>query len=196
MKYEDMALQHPEEIAEFCKMVRGERCKSYLEIGSKYGGSLWRVGQVLEPGSRIVAIDLPGGTKKWYETEQSLKDCAEALRSMGHLVTLIWGNSNDDKVIAQVQEIAPFDLVMIDGDHRMAGLSIDWHNYGPMGNMIAFHDIAWTRPEDWQGYSRIDVPELWQKLRNRYRSVEIRLDPTKTDNGIGVLWQEGADCLS
>jgi Methyltransferase domain len=188
--YETEALQYPDEINEFVKLVRGERCNSYLEIGSKFGGSLWRVGQVLEPNSRIVAVDLPGGTIKWHKSEPSLKACADRLRSMGHRVTLIWGNSADDKVIEQVKALAPFDLTLIDGDHRAAGLSLDWHNYGAMAKIVAFHDIGWKRSSDWKEYPRIDVPLLWESLRTHYRSVEIKLDPSKQDNGIGVLWRE------
>lgn len=187
--YQTKALQHPEEITEFAKLVRGEHCNSYLEIGAKYGGSLWRVGQVLEPNSRIVVVDLPNGTRKWFESEPSLRACAERLRDMGHNVTLVWGSSQDDKIVKQVRDLGPYDLGLLDGDHRKAGVCLDWHNYGPMCRMVAFHDIAWNRPADWQpNYPRIDVPQLWESLRPHYRSIEIRLDPKGQDNGIGVLW--------
>lgn len=188
--YLTKALQHPDEIAHFVKLVRSECCKSYLEIGAKYGGSLWHIGQALEPNSRIVVVDLPHGTRKWFETEPSLKACAERLQEMGHSVTLIWGNSQDDKIVAAVGYLGPYDLGLIDADHRKEGLALDWKNYGPMCKMVAFHDIAWHRPADWQPkYPRIDVPQLWEFLRPHYRNVEIKLDPKNQDNGIGVIWR-------
>jgi len=183
------ALQYPDEIDEFVKLVRGERCNSYLEIGAKFGGSLWRIGQALEPNSKIVAVDLPFGTRKWAKTEPSLRGCADALRAMGHDVTLIWGSSQTVAVWKEVKKFAPFDLILIDADHRLEGLTYDWHNYSPLGSIVCLHDISWHRPPDWNpSYSRIDVPQLWEQLRTRYRSVEIKLDPSGQDNGIGILF--------
>ena len=43
-KYKTAALQNADEIAQFIDLLKRENVKSYLEIGSKHGGSLWRVG--------------------------------------------------------------------------------------------------------------------------------------------------------
>jgi predicted O-methyltransferase YrrM len=187
--YETEVLQHEEELREFLKLIRGEQISSYLEIGSKFGGSLWQVAQVMQPRSRIVAVDIRRGHRKWRESEPSLEACIAKLNEMGHDARVLWGDSTDKEIVHEVQLNGPYDLVLIDANHTLPFVTKDWENYGPMVSIVAFHDIAWKRPDDFDGYSRIDVPMLWFDLRTRYRSSEITLDPSGQDNGIGVLWR-------
>lgn len=184
-----VTLQDPLEIQAFSELVAEEKISSYLEIGSKFGGSLWRVSQSLQPGSKIIAVDLPGGTKAWRDSEVSLKKCVLELCEKGHDARIVWGNSQDPNVVAAVRKYAPFDLILIDGDHRLPGVTHDWNNYASMGKRIAFHDIGWKRAPEWNG-TRIDVPEFWSSVKSRYRHREIKLCPTGKNNGIGVLWRE------
>ncbi len=187
--YETEAMQCQSELDRFCELVKAENASSYLEIGAKFGGSLWRVAQVLKPGSRIVAVDLPGGTVKWTASEPSLASCCQALLQLGHNPDVIWGDSTDPFVVKQVfRSITRFDVVMIDANHTIPYLRKDWHNYGTMGRMVAFHDIAWSRPLAWDGV-RIEVSEFWNELKSAYRHEEIKLDSSGQDNGIGVLWR-------
>jgi hypothetical protein len=64
MKYETEIAQDPAR-SKRSALLQREGVRSYLEIGSKFGGSLWRVANSLPPGSRIVSVDLPNGTKAW-----------------------------------------------------------------------------------------------------------------------------------
>jgi hypothetical protein len=91
-------------------------------------------------------------------------------------------------VIEKVRALGPFDAVMLDADHRLPGVTADWINYGPMGRMVAFHDIAWRRAPEWVG-TRIDVPQFWDSIKGHYRHEEFRFCPTGKNNGIGVLWR-------
>lgn len=189
-RYLTDAAQDPAEIAAFCDLLAREGVASYLEVGSKFGGSLWRVANALPKGSRIVAVDLPGGTKAWKESEASLKACVLALIDLGYDARIIWGNSTDPKLIEQVRALGPFDAALIDADHRLPGVTQDFANYGPMASIVAFHDLAWKRAPEWVG-TRIDVPEFWASIKGDYqRTEEIILCPTKKNNGIGVLWRE------
>jgi len=181
-------LQDEGELEAFAALVRQEGISSYLEIGSKFGGSLWRVAQEMLPESRIVTVDLPGGTKAWKESEASLKRCSEELRKAGHRVYNLWGNSQDKKIIEKVRSLGPYDLILIDGDHRMPGVTADWKNYSGMGKRIAFHDISWRRAPTWEG-TRIDVPEFWRSVKEGHKYEEIVMCPTGKNNGIGVLWR-------
>ncbi|WLA80293.1 class I SAM-dependent methyltransferase [Bradyrhizobium elkanii] len=182
-------LQDEQEIAAFADLVNSEGVLSYLEIGSKFGGSLRRVAAAMPAGSRVVSVDLPKGTKAWTQSEPSLKGVISDLRSKGYDAHLIWGDSTDQAVIDQVNVLGPFDCVMIDADHRLPGLTKDWINYGPLGRMVAFHDIAWRRAPDWVG-TRIDVPQLWDVLKQDYQHhQEFKFCPTGKNNGIGVLWR-------
>ena len=41
-----------------------------------------------------------------------------------------------------VKKRGPFDAILIDGDHSLAGVSKDWQLYGELAPLVAFHDIA------------------------------------------------------
>lgn len=183
------AAQDEREISAFCDLLAGEGVRSYLEVGSKFGGSLWRVANSLPKGSRIVSVDLPGGTRAWKESEASLKACTAELVRLGYDAQVIWGNSTARDIVERVRALGPFDACLLDGDHRLAGVTADWTTYGPMCRRVAFHDIAWHRAPDWVGV-RIDVPQLWGNLRRRHRHTELCFDESGKNNGIGVLWRE------
>lgn len=188
MKYE--AAQDPKEIAEYCDILKAENVSLYLEIGSKFGGSLWLAAQAMPKGSRIVAIDLPNGTKAWEASRNSLVDCVAELVRLGYDARLIWGDSKSPEVIRKAALYGPYDCVMIDADHRLPGVTADWENYSGMShNMVAFHDISWRRAPEWQGV-RIDVPQFWNSIKGDYRHREIVHCPTGKNNGIGVLWKD------
>ena len=111
------------------------------------------------------------------------------LKVDGYDAHLILGVSQDENTIEKVRRLGPFDCVFIDAGHRIDGVTADWENYGPMARMVAFHDIAWKRPDDWTGTYRIDVPEFWNSIKGDYLHREMIYDPTGEDNGIGVLWR-------
>lgn len=183
------AMQDDREITAFTELLTAEGVRSYLEVGAKFGGSLWRVANALPTGSRIVSVDLPGGTRAWRESEVSLKRCHAELRARGYDTHAIWGDSTSRDVIERVVDLGPFDAMLLDGDHRLGGVVKDWETYREHGRIVAFHDVAWFRAADWKGV-RIDVPQLWNHLRPRYRNVEFRYDESFKNNGIGVLWQD------
>jgi len=56
MKCESAMLQNHEELAQFIALLKKENVRSYLEIGSKFGGSLWRIGCALQVKSRLVSV--------------------------------------------------------------------------------------------------------------------------------------------
>jgi predicted O-methyltransferase YrrM len=185
-KYETFVLQHPRELEEFLVLLRVEGVKSYLEIGSKFGGLLWKVGNALPAGSRVVSIDLPWGDGSFKQSQPWLEKCVAALQGKGYDARLLIGDSHDPASVAFAESLAPFDCVMIDGDHTAAGVRADWGNYGRLGRMVCFHDINWQpRPSK---KAAIEVPAFWDQLKANYRHVEVRHDAI--DNGIGILWRD------
>lgn len=187
--YEIEALQDEAEISRWAAIVAETSAPgSYLEIGSKFGGSLWRVAKAMPVGSLIVAVDLPNGTKLWKQSQASLLACIERLKQDGYNARVLWGDSTSPKMVDQVLAFAPFDAVLIDANHTLPYVKKDWANYSPMARIVAFHDIAWRRAPDWVG-TRIDVPEFWQQVKGGYRHEEVRHCPTGKNNGIGVLWR-------
>ncbi len=175
--------QRPRELDEFIGILCAHGVRSYLEIGARYGQTLEEVGEALPVPSVLVAVELPnelwGRADSWPELEA----VAERLRGRGHEVHLVRANSQDPRTAATVQGIRPtFDAVFIDADHRYIGCLTDWQLYGPLGHMVAFHDIA-PAPEN----KRIEVPQLWHRLKDQAKSLEI-VDAEHPGMGIGVLF--------
>lgn len=172
------SLQDEAELSVFIDLLRINDVRSYLEIGSKFGGSLWSVANALPKGSRIVSVDL-------NVNGSNLLRCIGALKVGGYDAHLIVGNSMDVRTIAAAEALAPFDCVFIDGDHKPAAVMADWENYGPMARIVALHDIGWTKPT--KNGKTVEVPKVWNKIKAGYRHEEICR--TGDENGIGVLWR-------
>lgn len=184
-----MMLQVEAEIDGLADIFWKEGVRSFLEIGSKFGGSLLRIAERLPTESRIVSVDLPKGTKAWRESEAALTAAISKLKMHGYDAHLIWGDSTAPDVIAKVRALGPFDAIFIDANHTTPYLLKDWENYGPMSRVVAFHDIAWRRAPEWEG-TRIDVPEFWNEIKDGYLHEELKFCPTGKNNGIGVLWRD------
>jgi predicted O-methyltransferase YrrM len=178
------SLQNEAEFARFTEILKHERVRSYLEIGSKFGGSLALAAAALPAGSRIVAVDLPWGKR---ESEPHLIACYQALRTKGYDAHLFLGDSTAPAMVEQVGALGPFDACFIDANHTEAFVRQDWANYGPMCRIVAFHDIGWDGRPLAPGKLSIDVPKVWNEIKGGFRHEEIRLEPR--DNGIGVLWR-------
>jgi predicted O-methyltransferase YrrM len=179
--------QDHSEFAKFCEMMRAEKARSYLEIGSWKGGSLWLAAKALQRGSRIVSVDKIAHPK--------LQLALRELKNLGYDTRLILGDSIDEKTIAAARALGPYDCVFIDGDHRLTHVTSDWENYGPMGRIVGFHDIARDMPADrWGGPHQVST--FWKQFdKSKFRHEEIISDVTRarTDNkavyGIGVIWK-------
>jgi predicted O-methyltransferase YrrM len=63
---------------------------------------------------------------------------------------LIWGDSTAAEVIEKLMALGPFDAIFIDANHTSLIVEKDWANYGPMGRIVAFHDIGWHRAPEWK----------------------------------------------
>jgi predicted O-methyltransferase YrrM len=173
--------QHLGELDEFVSLLASEGVKSYLEIGSKFGCSLWRVAKALPPGSKLVSVDLPSG-----DTRPHLEECLAALTKLGYETHLIIGDSTNSATIKAASDRGPYDVVFIDANHTTPYVTKDWQSYGSMGKIIAFHDIN-GNPNPPNGRIPIQVKAFWDGLKGSYRHREII--KCKRDNGIGVLWK-------
>lgn len=176
--------QFPQEIQKFIRFLKAEGVKSYLEVGCRHGDTFHAVGLALPKGSLLVAVDLPGARSgktaggKCPNSYEALYRAASDLKKRGQKAVVIIGNSHSPEIVGSISKYSPFDAVFIDGDHSHDGVRADWHNYGPMGNLIAFHDI---RAED-KG-----IASLWNELKQQYRHTEFAFYDR---GGIGVLWND------
>lgn len=176
--------QFPEEMDSFIRLLRQEGVTSYLEIGCRWGDTLHAVGMGLPEGSRIVGVDLPGiktgGIAYTVQgTEPYLDRAVATLKAAGRDAHLVVGNSREAETIARAHALGPFDAVLIDGDHTMEGVRADWENYGPMGHIVAFHDVM-NRQTGW------GVRDLYARLAADRRSQLISINGHR--RGIGVIW--------
>lgn len=188
MKCETAFLQDRRELQRFVELLKQENVKSYLEIGSKFGGSLWHIASSLPTGSKIVVVDLPHGDGSFKESQPHLQQCVDELRKRyDHQVALILGDSTDRDIVDEVDKLAPFDACFIDGNHTEPYIRKDWENYGPMCRIVAFHDIGFLKERGETSKKPIEVPKVWNEIKKDFRHTEIMLDLNKK-NGIGVLW--------
>lgn len=187
--YRTKLLQNVREHDLFLYILKSEGVRSYMEIGSMYGGSLWRVAHVLGKGSRVVSVDYPVDTP---DAQPHLEACVEELKHVGYDAHLILGDSASPETVEKARGLGLFDCVFIDGAHTLEAVTSDWQNYGPMGRMVAFHDIAWN--DTWRSsvpgrpFKAMGVPTLWNELKKHYRHKEFKLQVPSNYYGIGVLW--------
>lgn len=185
--YETKLLQNDDEFEQFLGLIKSEGVKSYLEIGLGWGGSLWRVGNCLPSGSRIVAVDKTDTAS----AHALFREVLGKLKEQGKDGHLILGNSRDEAVVEEVRKHGPFDCVFIDGDHSYEGSMADWVNYGLLGRMVAFHDISWN--ETWKSKKpghvvSMGCPQVWNEVKEGRRHREIKLYGAGNYYGIGVVW--------
>lgn len=194
MKCETYMLQDKSELKEFIDLLRKENVGSYLEIGSKFGGSFWPICNALPKGARCVSVDLPHGDKSFKENETHLRECVKELSKRGYDAHLIIGDSTDSAIIERVRALGPFDCVFIDANHTIKYVEADYANYSPMfTKLLAFHDIGDIRPGGVVPSKKpIEVPIVWERIKRGRKHLEIikgRPDFAGVRcNGIGVLW--------
>ena len=169
------------ELRQMMKVITGMH--SLLEVGSSFGGTLLRMSRVLAPDALLVSVDAPiDGTPTMLNPVESLKANCQKIADSGRTVHLIPGNSHAPDVIERTRAFGPFDFGFIDGDHSYEGVRADWENYGPMCNVVGFHDVGSTH-----GCMR-----FWAELKAEriYRTMEF-INAEKYF-GIGIVVREGA----
>lgn len=187
--YETDMSQVESELANYIAILQREGVRNFLEVGSRFGGSLWRIAQALPVGSKIVSVDSAKGMGGNHAgAMESLEACIKRLREMGYDTHLVVGDSQLSETIDKVQKLRPFDAVFIDADHEYRGVIQDWKNYGPMAKVVAFHDVGWVMPKGYSNPKVVEVPRLWEELKLNYRHEEFIDRSTGGNMGIGVLW--------
>lgn len=184
--YLSRVTQYDDELNPFIAALIEGNTKSFIEIGSRFGGSLWRIANALPKGSKIVSVDSGkgmGGNKPG--AQESLIACVNKLKELGYNAHLIIGDSHSREIIDRAMSFAPFDAAFIDGDHTLEGVTLDWIYYGRHTRICGFHDVAWEKPTPYAG-KLVDCKAFWDVLSKRYRS-ETHVHPNG-NMGVGFLW--------
>jgi hypothetical protein len=178
------ASQHPAELKAFLQLAAG--VQTYLEIGARDGDTLVEIGRVAAPGALLVAVDLPGGAWGRAKSKANLEQAQSYLLGLGLQVHVLFGDSQSPAIIDRVAQFAPFELGLIDGDHRYAGVAADAANYGPMCKKIAFHDIVGHGIVEKRDGLPVEVPLFWEEQKRKHSKYQEFIGKGST-MGIGVL---------
>lgn len=174
------------ELRSLIALMHQRGVRSYLEVGARHGDTFFEVMTSLPKGSFGLAMDLPGGLWGTSKSVASLKDAAKELRRIGYDVVLSLGDSKLEASIDTAMAFGHYDAVLIDGDHLYEGAKADWLNYGPLGKMVAFHDIVGDGQAENVHGNPVEVPRLWAEIKaSGVETVEFVAPGSKM--GIGVV---------
>lgn len=143
--------QYPIQFAPYLHKVRG-RAASYLEIGTRYGGTFAFTAEYFRRFSglkRAVGIDLLPAP------------LMEAISTDRPEWSFIVGNSHDPAVRDGVAAMGPYDVILIDGDHFYDGCKADLDFCIGLGNAIALHDIVDQNFDN-------GVPKAWAEFKAQH----------------------------
>jgi predicted O-methyltransferase YrrM len=184
-----VAFQVPEEFDALCEWAVATRPRVVIEIGTASGATLLLWARVAS--SRVVSVDLPGGIHGGGYAEEKGRLFREFVRDRPSVqLDLVRGSSQEaatrDRVAAMLGA-ARADVLFIDGDHRLEGVTRDfelWRDLVAPGGTIVFHDII-----DKIGDADSQVSHLWRQIVRDYpgRTREIVHDPAQGWAGIGLL---------
>jgi len=152
--------QVPSEIAALLEVVRAERPRRVLEIGTWRGGTLYLLTWASSADARILSLDIEDHDRVY----------SRLFKSFGHGGKRVVSWTADSHLESTRVAVAdffdgPIDVLFIDGDHSAAGVRRDYELYAPLvrpGGLIAFHDIVDSAPD------RVGaVPAFWREVRTQ-----------------------------
>jgi cephalosporin hydroxylase len=181
-------LQRKWELMAMMALVKRQKPRLVVEIGTYRGGTLRCWSAVTAAGTHFISIDLPGGD---FGGGYSSDD-AERFRTMlkpGQTLHCIRADSHDPetrKTLAELLGPRRIDFLFIDGDHTYEGVKADFELYRDLmapGGLVALHDIM---PH--QVHDSCRVHEFWSELKEQPAARElVDRDGFETWGGIGVV---------
>lgn len=151
------------ELATFLVRMQELGVRTCLEIGTGYKGGL----------SRFLAADMG-----WQVTTVDIQNYGHVFEGVHYVILATDPLSNGIRYLSQRR----FDLVFIDGDHRLDKVAADYSHHELFADKaIAFHDIEGLRDCD-------GARQFWRELSSKPGiKAKAAFDLT---NGAGIGWIE------
>jgi hypothetical protein len=177
------------ELSRFLEFVKDWGIKRYCEIGCRNGDTFYWVARSIGKDGTVVAVDLP-------ENDDSRDSLTEVFRELQYdheykNAYVYLGNSHDAMTIQWVRSRSPFDLILIDADHRYSGVTKDFVFYHQMTKYMAFHDIA--APDGHMSDGHINgVGRFWREIKANCHTLNAKVvaeivNPAGSQMGFGIL---------
>lgn len=181
------ASQIADELDAFIELLLAEGAESYGEVGAREGDTFHAIMLRLPERSRGVALDLPGGLWGKTTTRGQLEAAVAHLVDRGYRASCLFGDSKAAATRRQFAGRGPYDAILIDGDHTLAGVTADWERYRDLAPVVAFHDIVGTGEAFASTGDQVEVPILWESIKaSGLRTAEFVAPGSRM--GIGVVW--------
>jgi predicted O-methyltransferase YrrM len=188
------AEQQRTEITGFLQLLESERPQRLLEIGGRRGGTLALFAAAMPADARLLSLDMA-----YSRAQRALNP---RLARPGQLITCAAMDSHSPATPEFVREWlggAHLDVLFVDGDHSLKGVSRDLLMYGPLlrpDGIVAFHDIVQDlrsrTGESTEAYAG-EVPEFWAQVKRRTNGhIEFIEHPRQDGCGIGVVRWTGS----
>ncbi len=180
-------MQVKSEIISLLEIIKNNKPKIVMEIGTATGGTLFLFSQVLPKDAFIISLDLPGGDfgggYPWWNII-----LYKSFAKNKQIIKLIREDSHDIKILKKIKKILgnnKIDFLFIDGDHTYNGVKKDFELYKNLvkgGGIVAFHDIVPSSSEN-----NCQVSKFWNEIKKKYEYIELVEDWKQKWAGIGLI---------
>ena len=172
------------EIDSLLKLLKKEKPKRMLEIGTGKGGTLLLFSSVLPKRAKIITVDMRGGAfgagyPYW------MIPLLKSYKQKNQELFLVQSDSHRKETLRKIEKLLgkdKLDFLFIDGDHSYYGVERDfslYHRLVKKGGLIAMHDIN-------ANVNGCGTIQFWDELKKNYPdNIEIIDGPN--GYGIGVL---------
>lgn len=148
--------QYPNQFSKFLIQLSKFKIKSYLEIGTRHGGTFIIIIEYLNkftPIKYAIGVDIgffPSLIK---------------YKKINPRINFIQIDSQSSKFESFIRNSSGFDLVLIDGNHDEMACRNDFNTIKNKANIIAFHDIV---NDYWPS-----VKKIWNEIKINYSAEYI-----------------------